>query len=155
MRSRSTSLTMRWLACAEPREADAALMRFWLAVLAGAVVLGVAFLRLPGSNPPLMMAIVVLAALGAGFFAGRRGALIGFLIVYVGNLLFVASTIARYGFGYGTDSSGAGGFIVRLLIVQVVLLQFAIPAAIAGWSGTYARRRWLGARPSASTTARR
>ena len=44
------------------------------------------------------------------------------------------------------DPAGVGGFLVRLLIVQVVLLQFAIPAAIAGWAGAYARRRWLGTR---------
>lgn len=121
-------------------------MRFWLAVLGGALVLGVAFLRLPGSNPPLMMAVVVLTALGAGFFAARRGALAGLLIVYLGNLLFVAVNTARYGFGSGTDPAGVGGFLVRLLVVQVVLLQFAVPAAIAGWTGTYARQRWPGSR---------
>lgn len=125
-------------------------MRFWLAVLAGALVLGVAFLRLPGSNPPLMMAVVVLAALGTGFFARRRGALAGLFIVYLGNLLFVVANTARYGMGDGSDPSGAGGFLVRLLIVQVVLLQFAIPAAIAGWAGASARRRWLGERPAAT-----
>lgn len=119
-------------------------MRFWLAVLGGALVLGVAFLRLPGSSPPLMMAVVVLTALGAGFFAARRGALAGLLIVYLGNLLFVAVNTARYGFGSGTDPAGVGGFLVRLLVVQVVLLQFAVPAAIAGWTGTYARQRWPG-----------
>ena len=120
------------------------MLRFWLAVLAGALVLGVAFLRLPGSNPPLMMAIVLLAAVGTGFVARRRGALAGALIVYLGNLLFVASNLARYGMGDGGDPSGPGGFLLRLAIVQVVLLQFAIPAAIAGWCGAYARRRWLG-----------
>lgn len=121
-------------------------MRFWLAVLAGASVLGVAFLRLPGSSPPLMMAVVLLAAVGAGFFARRSGALAGALSVYLGNLLFVASNIARYGLGEGNDPSGVGGFLVRLLVVQVVLLQFAVPAAIAGWLGAYARGRWLGRR---------
>jgi len=118
--------------------------RFWLAVVAGAVVLGVAFIRLPSSSPQLMIAIVVLAALGTGFFAGRRGALAGFLTVYLGNLLFVAMTTARHGTGQ-EDPAGLAGFIVRLLIVQVVLLQFAIPAAISGWCGAYARQRWAGA----------
>jgi len=118
-------------------------LRFWLAVLAGALVLGVAFLRLPGSNPPLMMAVVLLAAVGTGFVARRRGALAGLLIVYLGNLLFVVINIAQRGLGDG-DPSGVGGFLLRLAIVQVVLLQFAIPAAVAGWLGTYARRRWLG-----------
>jgi len=121
-------------------------MRFWLAVLAGALVLAVAFLRLPGSNPPLTMAVVMLAGLGTGFFAARRGALAGLLIVYLGNLLFVVINIAQRGVGDGGDPAGVGGFLVRLLIVQVVLLQFAIPAAIAGWAGAYARRRWLGTR---------
>lgn len=121
-------------------------MRFWLAVIAGASVLGVAYLRLPGSNPPLMMAVVLLAAVGTGFFARRSGALAGALIVYLGNLLFIASNIARYGVGDGSDASGVGDFLLRLAIVQVVLLQFAVPAAIAGWCGAYARRRWLGSR---------
>lgn len=122
------------------------MLRFWLAVLAGALVLGVAFARLPGSSPALLMAVVVLAGLGVGFFARRRGALAGFAVVYLGNLVFVAITMTRYGTGDGADPSGIGGFIVRLLMVQVVLLQFAIPAAIAGWAGAYARRRWLGTR---------
>lgn len=118
-------------------------MRFWLAVLAGALVLGVAFLRLPGINSPqFAMVVVVLAALGTGFFAARRGALAGFLIVYLGNLIFVVFNIARYGFG-GEDPSGVAGFVGRLLIVQFVLLQFAIPAAVAGWLGSYARRRLI------------
>lgn len=124
-------------------------MRFGLAVLAGGAVLGIAFLRLPGTSPPLMMAVVILNALGTGFFAARRGALAGLLIVYLGNLLFVAANTARYGFGSGTDPAGVGGFLVRLLVVQVVLLQFAVPAAIAGWCGAFARRRWLGPRPAA------
>lgn len=121
------------------------MLRFWLAVLAGALVLGVAFARLPGSNPALLMAVVVLAALGVGFFARRRGALAGVAMVYLGNLVFVGITMTRYGTGDAADPSGIGGFLVRLLIVQVVLLQFAIPAAIAGWAGAYARRRMAGA----------
>ena len=123
------------------------MLRFWLAVLAGALVLGVAFARLPGSSPALLMAVVVLAALGVGFFAGRRGALAGFAMVYLGNLVFVLITMARHGTGDGTDPSGVSGFFLRLLMVQVVLLQFAIPAAIAGWAGAYARRRMSGVFP--------
>jgi len=116
-------------------------MRFALALLAGAVVLGWLFLRMPGINSPLFsMVVVIVVALGTGFFAARRGALAGFLIVYLGNLLFVVSNIARFGMG-GEDPSGVAGFVGRLLIVQVVLLQFAIPAAIAGWLGASARRR--------------
>ena len=115
-------------------------MRFALAVLAGALVLGLLFLRLPGiANPLFSMAVVIAAGLGAGFFAARRGALAGFLIVYLGNLIFVAANLAA--FGIGDDPSGVPGFLGRLLMVQLVLLQYAIPAAIAGWAGEHVRRR--------------
>lgn len=119
-------------------------MRFALAVVAGALVLGLLFLRMAAlANPLFSMAVVIAVGLGTGFFAARRGALAGFLIVYLGNLIFVAANLVA--FGIGTDPSGAGGFVGRLLIVQVVLLQFAIPAAIAGWLGAVVRRqvaRW-------------
>lgn len=122
---------------------------FWLAVLAGALVLGVAFLRLPGiSSPQITMLVVILAALGTGFFAARRGALAGFLIVYVANVIFVVVNLIQRGIPQG--DGGTMGFAGRMLVVQVVLLQFAIPAAIAGWCGAYARRRWLRGRPAAT-----
>lgn len=119
--------------------------RFALAVLAGTAVLAVAFLRLPAmSAPAVTMAVVVLTALGTGFFAARRGALAGLAIVYLGNLVFVAVNLTLR--GTGEDPSGVAGFLGRLLMVQVVLLQFAIPAAIAGWAGTRLRRRLVPAR---------
>jgi len=115
-------------------------MRFALAVCAGALVLGVAFLRLPGiSSPQVTMAVVILTALGTGFFAARRGALAGFVIVYLANLIFVLVNLMQL--GIPQDDGGFVGFVGRMLIVQVVLLQFAIPAAVAGWLGAYARHR--------------
>ena len=115
-------------------------MRFALAVIAGALVLGAAFLRLPDiSSPPVTMVVVVLAALGTGFFAARRGALAGFAIVYLANLFFVLVSVIQL--GVPQDDGGFGGFAGRMLIVQFVLLQFAIPAAVAGWLGAYVRRR--------------
>ena len=115
-------------------------MRFALAVVAGALALGWLFLRMPGIASPLAsMAWVLVAGLATGFFAERRGALAGFLIVYLGNLVFVFANLIQ--FGVGDDPSGIAGFIGRLLVVQVVLLQYAIPAAIAGWLGAHARRR--------------
>ena len=115
-------------------------MRFALAVLAGALAVGGLFLRMPGIGDPLAsMAWVLFAGLATGFFAERRGALAGFLSVYLGNLVFVVANVIRS--GVGDDPSGVPGFIGRLLLVQVVLLQYAIPAAIAGWLGAFARRR--------------
>lgn len=115
-------------------------MRFALAVIAGALVLGLLFLRMPGIASPLFsMAVVIAAGLGTGFFAARRGALAGLLIVYLGNLIFVAANLRA--FGIGADPSDVPGFVGRLLTVQLVLLQYAIPAAIAGWAGEHARRR--------------
>ena len=115
-------------------------MRFALAVIAGALVLGLLFLRMPLiADPVFTMGVVIAAALGTGFFAARRGALAGFLIVYLGNLAFVIANV--FAFGIGDDPSGVLGFVGRLLMVQVVLLQYAIPAAVAGWIGEQARRR--------------
>lgn len=115
-------------------------MRFALAVIAGALVLGVAFRRIPDiSSPQVTMVVVVLAALGTGFFAARRGALAGFAIVYLANLFFVLVSVIQL--GVPQDDGGFGGFAGRMLIVQFVLLQFAIPAAVAGWLGAYVRRR--------------
>jgi len=115
-------------------------MRSALAILAGALVLGVAFLRLTGiSSPQVTMVVVVLAALGTGFFAARRGALAGFLIVYLANVMFVLVNVVQL--GIPQNDGGALGFAGRMLIVQLVLLQFAVPAAIAGWLGAQARRR--------------
>lgn len=115
-------------------------MRQALAVLAGALVLGAAFLRLPDiSSPQVTMVVVVLAALGTGFFAARRGALAGFLIVYAANVIFVLVNVIQL--GIPQDDGGVWGFAGRVLIVQFVLLQFAIPAAVAGWLGAYGRRR--------------
>lgn len=118
-------------------------MRFALAVLAGALVLGVAFLRMPGINSPLLSAaVIVLSALATGFFAGRRGALAGLLIVYLGNLIFVFVTLVERGLpADGSDPSGVAGFLGRLVIVQLVLLPFGVAGAAAGWLGAYARRR--------------
>ena len=115
-------------------------MRFAFAVLAGALVLVVAFLRLPGiGSPQVTMVVVVLAALGTGFFAARRGALAGFVIVYLANVMFVLVNSVQL--RIPQDDGGALGFAGRMLIVQLVLLQFAVPAAVAGWLGAQARRR--------------
>ena len=115
-------------------------MRYALAVIAGALVLGLLFIRLPLiADPMFSMGVVIAVGLGTGFFAARRGALAGFLSVYLGNLIFVAVNLAAL--GIGDDPSGIPGFVGRLLFVQLVLLQYAIPAAIAGWAGEQARRR--------------
>ena len=119
-------------------------MRFALAVAAGALVVAMAFMRIPSSDPLLVVAVVVLAGLRADFFAVRRGALAGFLLVYVANIVFVIINSIQLGIPQG--DGGIVGFAGRALIVQFVLLQFAIPAALAGWLGAHLRhrlvRRW-------------
>ena len=67
--------------------------------------------------------------------------LAGFVIVYLANLIFVLVNTAQL--GIPQDDGGAVGFARRTLVVQFVLLQFAIPAAVAGWLGASARRRLM------------
>lgn len=117
-------------------------MRFRLALLAGALAQGIGFSAFAGLGSSLFAVVfIALTALAVGFFAARRGALVGFLTVYLGNLVFVLINLARY--GIGQDPSGLGGFIGRLLIVQATLLPYAAAGAVAGWSGARIRRRLL------------
>lgn len=117
-------------------------MRFWLAVLAGAIFQGLAFSAFAGlGSSAFAIAFIVLTALAVGFFAARRGALAGFLTVYLGNLVFVLINIGRR--GLGEDPSDLGGFMGRLLIVQLTLLPYAVVGAIAGWAGARVRRQLL------------
>lgn len=119
-------------------------MRLALAVLGGALVQAVAFLRLVGlGGSPLAVLVIVLTAFGTGFFAARRGALAGIASVYLGNLLFFLANVLRY--GPGEDPTGLFPVLGRMIIIQLVILPFGIAGAIAGWTGERARRRLVGA----------
>lgn len=117
-------------------------MRFWLALAAGALAQGLAFSAFPGLGASAFaIAFIALTALAVGFFAARRGALAGFLTVYLGNLVFVLINLGRR--GLGEDPSDLGGFMGRLLIVQLMLLPYAVAGAMAGWAGSRLRRQLL------------
>lgn len=124
-------------------------MRFWLAVLAAAVAQAYAFTILtgaPGASLPALV-MMLLGALGAGFFAARRGALAGFLSVYLGALIYAVASYLTASPIADTDAPRTVldliGWTLRL---GWAIVPFAIAAAIAGWLGAQLRRRLLRAR---------
>jgi len=119
-------------------------MRFALAVFAAAAVHAYAFTLLTGPGiSGVALAVMLLAALGAGFFAARRGALAGLLSLYVGALAYaVFSYLAP---PHSTEDAPRDlldviGWGFRL---GFAILPYAIGAALVGWAGSAARGRVL------------
>jgi hypothetical protein len=121
-------------------------MRFWLAVAAAAAAQAYAFAQITGPRtvPAAALAIMLLAALGAGFFARSRGALAGALSLYAGALIYaVASYVAAPPFEDAPRNAlDLVGWTLRL---GIAVVPYAVGAALAGLAGAYARRRMLGA----------
>jgi len=115
-------------------------MRFALAALvAGALDLAV-LLKIDqwvGAGALLAIAYLLVASAGAGFFAGRRGALAGALAVVLGALL---SGLVQYWprFSYANELGTLVGFELQLVIA---LVPYEIGGTIAGHFGAIARRR--------------
>ncbi len=115
-------------------------MRFALAaVVAGALDLAV-LLKVDqwiGGGALLAIAYLLVASAGAGFFAGRRGALAGALAVVIGALL---SGLVQYWprASYANDLGTLVGFELQLVIA---LVPYEIGGAIAGYFGAMARQR--------------
>jgi hypothetical protein len=111
-------------------------MRFAIAVLAAGVVQIVPYLE---TNVAAVFAIAYLcfAALGAGFFAGRRGWLAGGLSVVVGAVLA----------GIVSELRAAGGGVMDFLTAETGLLLVIVPyaflGALAGALGAWLRSRAL------------
>ena len=115
-------------------------MRFALAaIVAGALDLAV-LLRIDqwvGAGALLAIAYLLVASAGAGFFAGRRGALAGALAVIVGALL---SAGVQYWprASYANDLGTLVGFALQLVIA---LVPYEIGGAVAGHFGGITRVR--------------
>src|SRR5438034_9371616 len=84
-------------------------MRFAVAVLGAGIAQVFPYLRLDqwiGAGGALALLYIGFAALGAGFFAGRRGAAAGALSVLVGPFLFaVVAVLTQPGADLGASAS--------------------------------------------------
>jgi len=109
-------------------------MRFAVAVLGAGIAQVFPYLRLDqwiGAGGALALLYIGFAALGAGFFAGRRGAAAGALSVLVGAFLYaVVAGLTQP----GADPGAFASFFLRI-------------GAFAGWLGGAARARAVTARP--------
>ena len=122
-------------------------MRFALAVLAAAAAQAYAFTILTGPRgiPSVALVIMLLAALGAGFFAARRGALAGVLSLYGGAVIYAAVSFLTDPVPLAEEDAPRGvldlvGWAFRL---GLAIVPFAIGTALAGWAGTATRGRLL------------
>jgi hypothetical protein len=109
------------------------------AIVAGALDLAV-LLKVDqwiGAGALLAIAYLLLASAGAGFFAGRRGALAGALAVVLGALL---SGLVQYWprTSYANDLGTLVGFELQLVIA---LVPYEIGGAIAGHLGGAVRAK--------------
>lgn len=118
-------------------------MRFWLAVAAAASAHAYAFTQLtdPRGVPGVALATMLLAALGAGFFAARRGAVAGVISLYAGALAYAAVSYVA-GPPLVEDAPrnvlDLVGWVLRL---GFAIIPYAIGAALAGWVGSATRGR--------------
>lgn len=115
-------------------------MRLALAVLVAAVAQVVVYLRYAGATgaPTALLAYIVLATLGAGWFAARRGALAGALSVVLAAALYAVATLL--------GPAGAGMTAADLGQVPAVVATFwpyVAIGAIAGALGATLRGRVL------------
>ena len=117
-------------------------MRFLLAVGVSALAQLFIYLRLAGwvdTGAILAVAYIVLAALGAGWFAARRAALAGALSVALGVALYAIATFI------GPAGGGAEATDLLLGILRLVIAYWPYIAigALAGALGGVLRRRVL------------
>ena len=118
-------------------------MRFAVAVLGAGIAQIFPYLRLDqwiGAGGALALLYIEFAALGAGFFAGRRGALAGALSVLAGALLYAAVAAM-------TQPGGdPGAFASFLLRIPIAVFPFILLGGLAGWLGSALRARAVTAR---------
>ena len=118
-------------------------MRFALAVLAAAAVQAYAFVRLtsPNGTSGVALAVMLLAAFGAGFFAARRGALAGIASLYAGALIYAAVSYVAGPSVVDDAPRNVLDLIGWGLRLAFAILPYAIGAAVAGWAGSALRGR--------------
>ena len=118
-------------------------MRLSLAVAASAFAQLIAYLQFAGSNTPvIVLPYIVLAMLGAGWFAARRAALAGALSVIAAALLYaIAIFLGPAGIGMS-----AGDVAQNVVAVVVTFWPYIAIGAICGALGGAFRGRVLGPR---------
>ncbi|TMC42435.1 MAG: hypothetical protein E6J23_11240 [Chloroflexi bacterium] len=119
-------------------------MRFAVAVLGAGIAQIFPYLRLDqwiGVGGALALLYIGFASLGAGFFAGRRGALAGALSVLVGA--FGYAVVA----GLTQPGGDPGAFASFFLRLPIAVFPFILIGAFAGWLGAAVRGRAVAARP--------
>lgn len=119
-------------------------MRFALAVVVSALAQLFLYLRLAGttgSGSALALVYIVLATLGAGWFAGRRPALAGGLAVVLGAALYgVVTFLGPAGVGMAPlDTLG------NVIAIVATFWPYIAIGAITGALGGSLRSRVLGA----------
>ena len=120
-------------------------MRFAVAVIVSAAAQLFVYLRLSdwiGIGAMLAVSYIAFAALGAGWFAGRRGALAGALSVAVGVALYAVVTF----FGPAGVGMQAFDLVFGLLRLVVAYWPYIAIGALAGAVGGSLRSRVIGAR---------
>ena len=118
-------------------------MRLSLAVAASAFAQLIAYLQFAGSNTPvIVLPYIVLAMLGAGWFAARRGAVAGAASVVVAAACYA---LAIY-LGPAGTGMAAGDVAQNVAAVVLTFWPYIAIGAICGALGGAFRRRVLGAR---------
>ena len=117
-------------------------MRFALAVLVSGAAQVFVFLHLRdwiGASAILAVSYLAFAAMGAGWFAGRRGALAGALSVAVGVAIYASFTF----FGPAGIGMLPLDLIFGILSLILAYVPFIAIGALAGAVGGSLRRRVL------------
>jgi len=120
-------------------------VRFALAVVVSAAAQLFVYLRLSdwiGLGAMLAVTYIAFAALGAGWFAARRGALAGALSVAVGVTLYALVTF----FGPAGVGMPAFDLVFGVLRLVVAYWPYIAIGALAGAVGGSLRARVVGAR---------
>ncbi len=116
-------------------------MRFALAVTVAALAQLVVYLRLDlwiGVFAVIAFAYLLFAALGAGYFAGRRSALAGLSSVLVGALTYGVVAYATR-----TVPAEVGSLVEWEVRLTVAVLPYAIGGAATGAVGGWLRARTM------------
>lgn len=118
-------------------------MRFALAVVAAAFAQLVAYLQFAGSSTPIIvLPYIVLAMLGAGWFAARRTALAGALSVVLAAALYAIATFL----GPAGIGMSMGDVVQNVVGVVLTFWPYIAIGAICGALGATFRGRVLGTR---------
>lgn len=116
-------------------------MRFALAVLGAGIIEIVPYAR-PSTPWLLAIAYLMFAALGAGFFAGRRAWLAGALSIPVGAALY--GIWSELGAGGVQGTTSLGDFMTAETGLVLGVLPYAFLGALAGLAGGWLRERAVG-----------